>query len=53
MSRRYLEAYRFQYSAKYFSFEKDDSDYKNKVLRHTIKVSVVLDLRWVDMRSEF
>lgn len=53
MSSRYLEVYSFQYSAKYFSFAKDESDYKNKVLRDTIKVSVVLDLKWVDMTSNF
>jgi len=53
MSGRYLEVYSFQHSAKYYSFAKDDGDYKNKVLRDTIKVSVVLDLKWVDMRSEF
>lgn len=53
MSSRYLEVYSFQHSAKYFSFAKDESDYKNKVLRDTIKVSVVLDLKWVDMTSEF
>lgn len=53
MSRRYLEVYSFQHLAKYFSFAQDDSDYKNKVLRDTIKVSVVLDLKWVDMTSDF
>jgi hypothetical protein len=53
MSSRYLEVYSYQYSAKCFSFAQDDSDYKNKVLRDTIKVSVVLDLKWVDMTSEF
>lgn len=53
MSSRYLEVYSFQHSAKYFFFAKDDCDYKNKVLRDTIKVSVVLDLKWVDMASDF
>lgn len=48
MSRRYLEVYSFQHSAKYFSFVQDDGDYKNKVLRDTIKV-----LKWMDMTSEF
>jgi len=53
MSRRYLEVYSFQHSAKYFSFVQDDGDYKNKVLRDTIKVSVVLDLKSEEMASEF
>ena len=53
MSSRYLEVYSYQYSAKYFSFAQDESEYKNKVLKETIKVSVVLDLKWVDITSEF
>lgn len=53
MSSRYLEVYSFQHSEKYFSFVQDDGDYKNKVLRDTIKVSVVLDWEWMDMTSEF
>lgn len=53
MSRRYLEVYSFQHPAKYFSFVQDDGDYKNKVLRDSIKVSVVLDLKWVDMTIGF
>ncbi|MHA7967398.1 hypothetical protein ACX93W_25075 [Paenibacillus sp. CAU 1782] len=53
MSSRYLEVYSFQHPANYFSFAQDDSDYKNKLLRDTIKVSVVLDLKWMDMTSDF
>lgn len=53
MSSRYLEVYSYQYSAKYFSFAQDESEYKNKVLKETIKVSVVLDLKWVDMSNDF
>ena len=53
MSRRYLEVYSYQYSAKYFSFAQDESEYNNKVLSDTIKISVVLDLKWGDISNDF
>jgi hypothetical protein len=48
ISGRYLEVLNYQYSAKYASFTTDCSDFRNKILKDKIEVSIVLDLKWVD-----
>lgn len=46
---RYLEILSFQHFAKFTTFTMDGDDFKNKVLKDKIDVSVVLDLECVDM----
>lgn len=53
MSSRYLEVLNYQYSAKYMSFTTDGSDFRNKVLKDKIEVSIVLDLKWEDTSDDF
>jgi len=50
---RYVEVLNYQYSAKYASFTIDGSDFRNKVLKDKIEVSIVLDLKWVDTSEDF
>lgn len=46
---RYVEILCFQHFAKYTTFTTDGDDFRNKVLRNKIDVSVVLDIECVDM----
>jgi len=46
---RYLEILSFQHFAKFTTFTMDGDDFRNKVLRDKIDVSVVLDMECVDM----
>jgi hypothetical protein len=46
---RYVEILSFQHFANYTTFITDDDDFKNKVIRDKIDVSVVLDIECVDM----
>lgn len=41
---RYVEIVYFQHFARFMTFTADGSDFKNKVLKDKIEVSVVLDL---------
>lgn len=41
---RYVEILCFQHFARFMTFTADDADFKNKVLKDKIEVSVVLDL---------
>ncbi|MNW32608.1 hypothetical protein D3C74_95530 [compost metagenome] len=43
-TQRYLEILCFQHFAPFTTFTKNGPDFKNKVLKETIEVSVVLDL---------
>jgi len=53
MSRRYLEVLNYQYSVKYYVFYDAGRDFRNKVLKDRIDVSIVLDLKWVGNSNEF
>lgn len=50
---RYVEILCFQHFARFMTFTADGNDFKNKLLKDKIEVSVVLDLDldvgWVDM----
>jgi len=46
---RYLEILCFQHFARYMTFTTDGDDFRNKVLRDKIDVSVVLDMECVNM----
>jgi hypothetical protein len=46
---RYLEILNFQHFAKFTTFTTDGDDFRNKVLKDKIDVSVVLDLECVDI----
>ena len=46
---RYLEILSFQHFVKFTTFTTDGDDFRNKVLKNKIDVSVVLDLECVDM----
>ncbi|WP_235832513.1 hypothetical protein [Acetivibrio mesophilus] len=50
---RYLEILNFQHFAKFTTFTTDGDDFRNKVLKNKIDVSVVLDLECVDMFTQF
>jgi len=50
---RYLEILNFQHFAKFTTFTTDGEDFRNKVLKNKIDVSVVLDLECVDMFTQF
>ncbi len=53
MSGRYLEVLNYQYSAKYSSFNIEENDFRSKILKDKIEVSIVLDLKWVDTSDDF
>ena len=46
---RYVEILSFQHFARYMTFTTDGDDFRNKVVRDKIDVSVVLDMECVDM----
>ncbi|WP_273224814.1 hypothetical protein [Geosporobacter ferrireducens] len=46
---RYVEILSFQHFVRYTTFTRDGDDFRNKVLRYKIDVSVVLDMECVDM----
>ena len=46
---RYVEILSFQHFARYTTFTTDGDDFRNKVLKNKIDVSVVLDMECVDM----
>jgi hypothetical protein len=46
---RYVEVLCFQHFAKFTTFTTDGDDFRNKVLKNKIDVSVVLDIECVDM----
>ena len=46
---RYLEILSFQHFARFATFTTDGDDFRNKVLRDKIDVSVVFDIECVDM----
>ena len=46
---RYVEILSFQHFANYTTFTTDGDDFRNKVLKNKIDVSVVLDIECVDM----
>jgi len=46
---RYVEILSFQHFANYNTFTTDGDDFRNKVLKNKIDVSVVLDIECVDM----
>jgi len=46
---RYVEILSFQHFARYITFTTNDDDFRNKVLRDKIDVSVVSDMECVDM----
>ena len=46
---RYLEILSFQHFARFTTFTTDGDDFRNKVLRDKIDVSVVFDIECVDM----
>ena len=50
---RYLEILSFQHFAKFTTFTTDGDDFRNKVLKDKIEVSVVLDLECVDMFTQW
>jgi hypothetical protein len=50
---RYLEILSFQHFAKFTTFTTDGDDFRNKVLKNKIEVSVVLDLECVDMFTQW
>ena len=50
---RYLEILNFQHFAKFTTFTTDGDDFRNKVLKNKIEVSVVLDLECVDMFTQW
>ncbi len=45
----YVEILSFQHFARYTTFTTDGDDFRNKVLKNKIDVSVVLDMECVDM----
>jgi len=49
---RYLEILNFQHFAKFTTFTVDGDDFRNKILKDKIDVSVVLDLECVDMFTQ-
>ena len=49
---RYLEILSFQHFAKFTTFTTDGDDFRNKVLKNKIEVSVVLDLECVDIFTQ-
>jgi hypothetical protein len=49
---RYLEILNFQHFARYTTFTTNGDDFKNKVLKNKIDVSVVLDMECVDMFTQ-
>jgi len=49
MSGRCLEVLRFQHSTRYTTFTTDENGFKNKVVKNSIEVIVMLDLECVDM----
>lgn len=51
--KRYVEILCFQHFARYMTFTTDGDDFRNKVLRDKIDVSVVLDMECVDMFNVF
>lgn len=53
MSGRYLEVLNYQYSAQYASFNIEENDFRSKILKDKIEVSIVLDLKWVDTSDDF
>ncbi len=50
---RYLEILNFQHFARFTTFTTDGEDFRNKVLKDKIEVSVVLDLECVDMFTQW
>ena len=46
---KYLEILCFQHFSRFMSFGTDGSDYRNKMLKDKIDVSVVLDIECVNM----
>jgi len=50
---RYLEVLSFQHFAKFTTFTTDGGDFRNKVLKNKIEVSVVLDLECVGMFTQW
>ncbi len=46
---RYVEILSFQHLARYMTFTTDGDDFRNKVPKDKIDVSVVLDMECVDM----
>ncbi len=46
---RYVEILSFQHFKRFMTFTADGEDYRNKVLKNKIDVSVVLDMECVDM----
>lgn len=50
---RYVEILSFQHFARYTTFTTDGDDFRNKVLKNKIDVSVVLDMECVDMFNVF
>ena len=51
--KRYVEILNFQRFARYTTFTTDGDDFRNKVLKNKIDVSVVLDMECVDMFNVF
>ena len=51
--KRYVEILNFQHFARYTTFTTDGDDFRNKVLKNKIDVSVVLDMECVDMFNVF
>ena len=49
---RYVKILSFQHLARYMTFTTDGDDFRNKVLRDKIDVSVVLDIECVDMFTQ-
>ena len=46
---RYVEILSFQHFKRFMTFTSDGEDYRNKVLKNKIDVSVVLDMECVDI----
>ena len=50
---RYVEILSFQHFARYTTFTTDGDDFRNKVLKDKIDVSVVLDMECVGMFTQW
>jgi len=50
---RYLEILSFQHFARFMTFTTDGGDFRNKVLRDKIDVSVVFDMECVNMFIQY
>lgn len=51
-TKKYLEILSFRHFSKFVTFTTDGDDYRNKVIKDSIDVSVVLDMECVDVFTQ-